>query len=73
MGLGMKHELDPEQYKALLKELRKTGDKLDLLMDILLMNVASTVKNPEDIENIIKNCAELKKRYLNSKYGTNSI
>lgn len=71
MGLGMKHELDHEQYKAILKEVRKISDKLDIWVDLMFIVAAS--QNSSDPDEIVKNAIYLKKAYLNSKYGTEAF
>ena len=68
MGLGMKHELDPEQYRALLKEIRKLTNELQSVRDMAFIIAAANSGLCNSMDDIVKQARTLKKIYLNSKW-----
>lgn len=71
MGFGsLKHELDPEQYKALLKEVRKLTGELQSIKDMAFIIAASNSGLCNSMDDIVKQAQTLKKLYINSKLGT---
>lgn len=69
MGLGMKHELDPDQYRALLKEIRKLTNELQSARDMAFIIAAANSGLCNSMDDIVKQAQTLKKLYLNSKWG----
>lgn len=69
MGLGMKHELDPEQYRVLLKEVRKLTSELQSIKDMVFIIAAANSGLCNSMDDIVKQAQTLKKLYLNSKFG----
>ena len=69
MGLGMKHELDPEQYRALLKEVRKLTSELQSIKDMAFIVAAANSGLCNSMDDIVKQAQTLKKLYLNFKFG----
>lgn len=69
MGLGMKHELDPDQYRAILKEIRKLTNELQSARDMAFIIAAANSGLCNSMDDIVKQAQTLKKIYLNSKWG----
>lgn len=69
MGFGMKHELNPEQYKALLKEIRKLTNELQSARDMAFIIAAANSGLCNSMDDIVAQAQKLKKIYLNSKWG----
>ena len=69
MGFGMKHELDPDQYRALLKEIRKLTNELQSTRDMAFIIAAANSGLCNSMDDIVKQAQTLKKIYINSKFG----
>lgn len=74
MGFGsMKHELDPDQYKTVLKEIRKLTNELQSARDMMFIVAASNSGLCNSMDDIVKQAQTLKKIYLNSKWGVEAL
>lgn len=69
MGFGMKHELDPDQYKAILKEIRKLTNELQSTRDMAFIIAAANSGLCNSMDDIVKQAQTLKKIYLNSLWN----
>ena len=64
MGLGMKHELDPDQYRAVLKEIRKLNDELHELRNLVFILAAANTGLYNSMDDVLRAAKELKNQYL---------
>lgn len=69
MGLGMKHELDGDQFRTVLKEIRKLTNELQSTRDMAFIIAAANSGLCNSMDDIVKQAQTLKKLYLNSKWG----
>lgn len=69
MGLGMKHELDGDQFRTVLKEIRKLTNELQSVRDMAFIIAAANSGLCNSMDDIVKQAQTLKKLYLNSKWG----
>ena len=69
MGLGMKHELDGDQFRMVLKEIRKLTNELQSTRDMAFIIAAANSGLCNSMDDIVKQAQTLKKIYINSKFG----
>lgn len=73
MGLGMKHELDGDQFRTVLKEIRKLTNELQSTRDMAFIIAAANSGLCNSMDDIVKQAQTLKKIYLNSKFGAEAF
>lgn len=73
MGLGMKHELDGDQFRTVLKEIRKLTNEIQSVRDMAFIIAAANSGLCNSMDDIVKQAQILKKLYLNSKFGSEAL